>query len=416
MFSNSNKPEEVNTPSPKRNHQPTDQARPIKLSQPQLYSSPNNNNNNNVRIRKLYLTSLPSDIIYRITEFLLPTLSSTSQGGGGGGPSHSSEWINSGREANLFALTCRIIYLNIRELLFSGRHFGVQIREVDSDGSHESWKSGGLVTRLRCIKDLEIPVEKVEIEVKSISNPLSLRITRSSNKGEEERNNIAGREVSEHFDPERISRFRTFEVDSTRIRHFYIHSTLFTNSTATIHRYDDLLAQAIGMMNGLISFSYVGISESATTSTSPWYKDTLGPLTLIALSKSKTLKKLYLCGIRLRSESIIFLPGNQTIAIKGIKQFSIKKKTFPSFNSSKKFQSVILAACHDSCLDLFRSMKFVKEIKIWRDFSVNWFGEINWWGEHVWESVEEIEFVGLGGRDAIGWLHSWIASLEVSFI
>lgn len=408
MISTSNKQEEVNTPSPKPNYQAIDQIRPFKLSQPQLYSSPNNNSNNNGQIRKLYLTSLPSDIIYRITEFLSPKLSSTSQEGGG--PSHSSEWVNPGREANLFALTCRVIYFTVKELLFSGRHFGVEIRQANISEAHEIWKGGGLGARLRCIKDLEIPVEKVDDKVKSRSLPV--RTTRSSSQREEEIRSKASTETCEYCDSERISRFGTFEIESSRIRHFYLNCTLFNNSTGTVYRYDDLLAQAIGMMNGLISFSYVGISEAATTSTSPWQRNNLGPLTLIALSKSKTLKKLYLCGIRLRSESIILSPNQ--LPTKGIRHFSTRR-SFPSFDSSLALESVILAACHDSCLDLFRRMKYVKEIKIWRDFSAVWSGELNWWGAHVWESVEEIEFVGLAGREAFLWLNTWLADLDVRF-
>ncbi|BGO92555.1 hypothetical protein NBRC10512_000475 [Rhodotorula toruloides] len=314
--------------------------------------------------RSLSLADLPAEILERIGEYLLPVISPSWPDGS---RTMSKEWT--GRVKDLLAMrsTCRATWTGLSALVH--RCWGVCMQEPASEGSAAS--------------------------------PLDTIV-----KGR-------GREA--------------FVVPASRIRQFSVSLTpdgIATTELRVPNFDNDLrLLDRMVHMYRLESFAYVYSDEDRVVERSPYQTKVIEIGVLEILAELPLVRDLYFCGVRFEgdlAEALKDVPSDEedeSIDGEGDDHDNLSTDDEMSWADNETpfpaLRRITLNTCDDSMLQLLRLNLPLEEVRIWRDFAtpLNVPALADWWPPSLWQTVEEVDVVGMTGVTGRRVLDEWLNSL-----
>lgn len=266
---------------------------------------------------------------------------------------NSSNWCNPGSALLNYTATCRNIYAAARHRV--GRRYGIK--------SYPTWKE--LNRLLSPLTGDSPPTDAVAASLRLRPLPF---------------------------------------IDASVIRHFYLCSTINEPDRTSLYPSDELLARAIKGMPRLTTFAASYQSEEITTLVSPYAHKYLRRRVIRALAESPTLEAIYLSGISVCvREPLVDVNESVTFAAPPVFGQAMAKLT--------------MNVIHDSCFEMIPLMPGLKRLKVWRDFSSTWeYDPTEWFNESMFGVVEELEVIGVSGREGKALIDHWLSTLTVRFL
>lgn len=316
--------------------------------------------------RSLSLADLPAEILERIGEYLLPVISPSWPDGS---RTMSKEWT--GRVKDLLAMrsTCRATWTGLSALVH--RCWGVCMQEPASEGSAAS------------------PLDTI----------------------------VKGRGRG------------AFVVPASRIRQFSVSLTpdgIATTELRVPNFDNDLrLLDRMVHMYRLESFAYVYSDEDRVVERSPYQTKVIEIGVLEILAELPLVRDLYFCGVRFEgdlAEALKDVPSDEedeSIDGEGDDHDNLSTDDEMSWADNETpfpaLRRITLNTCDDSMLQLLRLNLPLEEVRIWRDFAtpLNVPALADWWPPSLWQTVEEVDVVGMTGVTGRRVLDEWLNSLIV---
>ncbi|GAA6010118.1 hypothetical protein JCM10207_007567 [Rhodosporidiobolus poonsookiae] len=313
------------------------------------------------------LARLPLDILLRVAELLVPTVSRTKEDGT---VSQSNSWTDHGADLVAFTSTCKAAWNAARHLV--GRSYGCKVGDATFAPANRMRR------RLRAlVSDEEFDRHEPDTSAASRSRWLA---------------------------PVRVELHE--RVPASRVRHLYLSfsgdSTLFSQVTSRSLGLDSIaeeLARKLPLLTHLESLALVWRDERAVVETSPYSVGVVPADVLVALAAHPTLRDLYLCGIKFSH------------------RFADGRTLEPEQSDELHFQqlrALTLNACHDSALEIITMAGAgLREARAWRDFAREpRVDNEYWWDVETWKSVEEVELKGFDGTLGTDMLDHWLSTLR----
>ncbi|KAK4335770.1 hypothetical protein RTBOTA2_004540 [Rhodotorula toruloides] len=314
--------------------------------------------------RSLSLADLPTEILERIGEHLLPVISPSWPDGS---RTLSKDWT--GRIKDLLAMrsTCKATWTGLSALV------------------HRCW---------------------------------SVRVSES----------VAGGSSASGLDAIVKGRGRgAFVVPASRIRHFSFNlsanGVVVPELRAPAFHNDLKLLDKMVYMYRLESFAYVYSDEDQVVERSPYQTKAIDIGVLEILAELPLMRDLYFCGVRFEgdlAEALKETPsededdfddgeddGQDDSSSDDELAFVDNETPFPAL------RRITLNTCDDSMLQLLRLNLPLEEVRIWRDFAtpLNAPALTDWWPPSLWQTVEEVDVVGMTGATGRRVLDEWLNSL-----